>query len=210
MALPFIDQLTMYLFLVSFTAATIAYMILNLYLKYRRLGFEKMSATIKQELKATSIPLWMLSIGITVMGFYGQMTWNLPQPYNILFYDPFFIFGLVVLAFVASVWLGVELKYAGLLSFLAGLMLIFYGATGYSLGLTRIPLLLLLLYSSLGIAAILAFPVLTLLDSASEGKIKNPSGAWSAIIALFFIFTIIGAIVAAFIGANSLAPHLIA
>ncbi len=201
--MPFIDNLAYSLFSLGFAGLLLLYIVTSMYLAYR-----KGQKDYSQHLESAGIPLLLVGAYIVIAGFWGQITWPLPGSYNILFYDPFVTFGLLILAFALCIRYGVRLEYAGFFGMLAGIMTLIYGAEGYSIGLTSAPLALLALFACFGIAGVLSYPVALIADRLPGFK-KNPWPGWTAILAIFWIFLLAASLIAGYIGASAISTHLI-
>lgn len=153
------------------------------------------------------VPILIVGAFIALMGFVGEATWPLPGPYNILFFDPYVLFGLLIIGFSVSVWKGLRLAYMGLFALMVGLVVTFYGAHGYSLGLTNAPIALYGLYMAWGFTAIFSFGVSMAFDGMSSNAAKMPA-AWRAALIIFWISLIAGVVLAAYIGGSAVSAHL--
>lgn len=167
-----------------------------------------------------------LGLVILIIGFWGMFTWPLPGSYNILFFDVYTLFGLIVLGFGLSVLARFRLQYVGVLSLVSGGIVIAYGARAYQLGLTSTPWAMFLMYLGWGATAILAFPVAVIADgwlqgsataaSAPEpprgpdGRPRYPVSYLRAAIVLFFVLVIVlSALATAGILGNAIYSHLL-
>ena len=112
-------------------------------------------------------------------------------------------------------------RYAGLLAIMTGALSIYYGINAYSLGLTKQPLITLLLYAVLGGTAVFTFPVTIFVDRIIMEPVqrgRDDKGArrlvtlpWKLAFAgfvFFLLFSAASAILALVIGGGALAPHL--
>ncbi len=198
----FIDNLAYALFVISFAGFMLLYTIISIYLNYLRKGKD-----FTEYVKAATIPLSVLALYMIISGFWGQFTWPLPGSYNILFYDPFISFGLIIFAFVMSIRYNTKISFVGFLSLMIGVMVIIYGIVGYNVGLTSAPLALLGMYFMYGIAAILGYPVSFILET-KPGIKKEVWKGWSILLGLFILFLFIGSCLAAFVGISAIPAHL--
>jgi uncharacterized membrane protein len=125
---------------------------------------------LRRVLRSMSLPLAGIGAVATTLALWGEMTWPFPAPglvgYNIFFFDAMILFGIVVLTFAVSAFLGLRLQYVGLLALVAGGVVAFYGWTGYAArpAFTTDPFYTLLLYAGFGAAAIFAFPATVIVD----------------------------------------------
>lgn len=167
---------------------------------------------------------------VLIIGFWGELTWpisvvsggtNLMGAYNILFYDPYLMLGMVLVSFSGLVLLRLSTRYAGLLAAMTGALSIYYGINAYILGMTKVPIVMLFLYLALGLTAIFTFPVTILIDHIiMEPIMENKSDKvapkpvtlmWKLAFAgfvIFLLFSAASAIMALTIGGGALAPHL--
>ncbi len=199
----FIDNIAYSLFALSFAGFILLYTITSIYLAYR-----KNKSDFSQYLRSASIPLGIIGAYMVVMGLWGQFNWPLPGSYNILFYDPFVSFGILLLGFALSVKYKTRLEYVGFFGLLVGIMVLIYGVEGYSIGLTSAPLALLGLYFLYGAAGILSFPV-SLIVERFPGLKKNHWLGWYIILALFWILLLMASLLAAYIGSAAIPMHLL-
>lgn len=200
--MPFIDDLAMELFTLALVGVMSLFMTSKAYLAYR--SGEK---DIEAVLKPGAFPLGILGGIIVIMGLYGEMTWPLPGSYNILYYDPYLVLGLVILMIAASIWLRFKLQYAGIMALFSGLIAVYYGANAYMQGMSAAPLAMLGLYLAFGITGIFTFPTTLIYDMLPEkGK---ASTAWNLVLIIFWIGLIISAILAALTAAEAVPQHLL-
>lgn len=219
--MAFIDELTFVMITLILVAATVGYIVVAELLAYRRSGPKGLGTALRE----TAVPMVAVGIVILIIGFWGMFTWPLPGAYNILFFDIYTLFGLIVLGFGLSVYLGFRLQYVGVLSIVSGGIVIAYGARAYQLHLTSTPWAMFLMYLGWGVTAILAFPVAIIADgwlqgaasgaSAPEpsrgpdGKPRYPVSYLRAAIVLFFVLVIVlSALATAGILGNAVYSHL--
>jgi putative membrane protein len=200
--MAFIDDLAMELFTISLVAIVGMYITLARYLNYR-----KGSPNVDELFRQGAFPLGILGGIITIMGIYGEMTWPLPGSYNILFYDPYLILGLVVLMISASLYLKQRLQYAGIVAFFSGLIAIYYGVNAYIDKMTSSPIAMLGLYLTFGLTGVLTYPV-TLIHDVLPGK-QKVSKAWTAVLILFWIGLVLSATLAAITAIEAVPQHLL-
>ncbi|MCL4400376.1 MAG: DUF981 domain-containing protein [Candidatus Parvarchaeota archaeon] len=198
----FTDELVFYLFTLAFAAFTLAYLMTDAYFAYRE---DKMD--IKNSLNSLSIPIMLIGAYLLVVGVVSQFTWFLPGAYDILFFDPIVAFGLVLVAGAVAIRYNVKLRYVGFLSLLFGAMAIWYGISGYNLGLTKAPLEFLALFTLFGAAGIMTFPATLIVDNFPRRKLEMPM-SWNTALAILWILLILAGIAAAAIGAIALPAHL--
>ncbi len=147
--------------------------------------------------------LGVLGFYTVATGLYGQFAWPLPGSYNILFYDIYTLWGLLIVGLAWSLRDRLKLQPLGVLATLMGFMSLYYGITGYGLGLTQSPIALLGLYSLFGISGVLGYPATRMFDEAGR-----KSGIWKAVGMIFVIALVLGSLLAIFIGAAALPAHL--
>lgn len=196
-----IDILTSQLFVLGLMGLTICYITIHSYLLYRK------GKKHDTSLRAGAIPLAALGIYAFVSGLFGQFTWPIGGTYSILYYDIYPLIGLLFIGFAWSLSKKQQLQYAGFFGLLLGIMAVYYGYTGYALGLSEAPLAVLGLFSLFGFAGILGYPVTLMLDRAEEGH-KNKWLGWTVIIALFWILLALGSLLAIYIAMSALPAHL--
>jgi putative membrane protein len=207
----FVDSLSLELFTLALVGALIDYVVIGMYKDYRAKYVKKSAPKINVEsrLEDSVFILGSITLFILVMGFYGEMTWNLPGAYNLLFYDPYIMLGIILLGLVMSVKHKHKLQYVGLIALFTGFILVEYGIAGYNLHYTQSPLDLLGLYLSFGLAGIFAYPMTLIIDKyRANGGNKPLPGKWIVWIILFLIFMTLGVGLAAFTGATSILSHL--
>lgn len=195
----FVDMLTDELIALGISGLVIAYMVFN--------GYRAVKRGSKPNLKAGIAPIALLGLYIFISGLWGQFAWPLPGSYNILFYDPFVLAGILLLSFAWSLGKDLDLRGTGAFAFLLGIFTIYYGYAGYSLGMTTSPIALLGLYSLFGFAGVLGCPVSMMLERMRSGT-KRISGASSALLALFLLVVVLGSLLAFFIAGAALPAHL--
>ncbi len=127
--------------------------------------------SLKRMLKSTAIPVGVVGIITLAISLWGEMTWPFLASdgmagYNIFFFDPLLLCGLVLMAYAISAYMSLRLQYVGVFAFVAGAVVIFYGWTGYTANpaFTKDPLDTLLLYAGFGMAGVLAFPATIIVD----------------------------------------------
>lgn len=200
--MPFVDDLAMELFTISLISVISLYTVSKIYLNYR-----KGSINIEKELRHGALPLGILGGIVTIMGIYGEMVWPLPGSYNILFYDPYLILGLVVLMIVVSIFLGLQLQYAGIMALFAGLLSIYYGASAFVQHMTSSPLAMLGMYLAFGITGILTYPTTLIYDLIPQKGKTNL--LWTTILIIFWVGLVVSAILSAATGILAIPQHLL-
>ncbi len=175
----FVDTLAFQLFTLAFVAGLLFYSGLVGYATYRKYGPRR----TLDHLKAQAIPLGGMGLIIFSIGLWGEVVWPLPGSYNILFFDPYVLLGMVLLGFAVCVSTGRRTQYIGLLAAMTGLLSIYYGSYAKYDALTKEPLAMFLLYVALGLTAVFTFPVTLwidrmILEPTSQGtSAEGPSGA---------------------------------
>jgi putative membrane protein len=214
--MAFIDPLALQLFSLAFISGLLFYSGIIGYVTYSRYGHHR----TYEHLRAQAVPLGGIGVAVMGIGIWGELSWPLPGSYNILFYDPYLLLGVVLVTFAASVAFRLRTQYVGLLAAMTGALSIYYGVNAYNLGLTKEPLAMLALYVALGGTAVLTFPVTIFMDemvvvpelegqaSVSEKPITLPWKIAFGGFVLFLLFAVGSAIIALIIGGGALSPHL--
>lgn len=197
-----IDNLGIEILSLSTVAMLVLYVTAEMYLRYRR-GLKNVYET---EVPGT-MPLFILGLYITLSGFWGQLTWPLPGSYNILFYDPYTVLGIIILSGAISVFRKTRVQYVGFLSLLAGFMTIFYGYEAYILHMTNSPFNTMLMYVFFGITAIFAYPVSLLVDHVDHESMDNK--IWMVFLVIFWIMLLVSALMAGYVGFTAIGSHLL-
>lgn len=221
------DTLAFQLFTLAMVSGLLFYSGLVGYVTYLRFGPRRTF----EHLKAQAVPLAGLGIIIAGIGLWGEIVWPLPGSYNILFFDPYVLLGIVLLGFSAAVVARWRTQYIGLLAAMVGVLSIYYGAEAYNLGLTKEPLAMFMLYVGLGGTAVFTFPVTLWLDRyvitplsasatpseagehGSSTTIAQMTAEVKVLFSLFLIFLLFAAgsaIAALWIGGGALPQHLTA
>ena len=219
--MTFVDTLAFQLFSLAFVSGLLFYSGLVGYLTYRKYGPQRTF----EHLRAQAVPLGGIGVIMAAIGLWGEIVWPLPGSYNILFFDPYLLLGIILIGFAVSVGFKWRTQYVGLLAAFTGLLSIYYGANAYNLGLTKEPLAMFLLYVALGGTAIFTFPVTLWIDefvitplSASATAAETSPSALTANAArvqilvggflLFLLFAVGSAIATLYVGGNALTSHL--
>lgn len=121
--MAFIDELTFVMITLILVAVSVAYIVVTEMLAYRRNGPKRLGVALQE----TAIPMIAMGMVILIVGSWGLFTWPLPGAYNVLFFDIYTLFGILVLGFGFSVFLRFRLQYVGVLSPVAGFTVIAYG-----------------------------------------------------------------------------------
>jgi len=181
--MPFVDTLAFQLFTLAFVSGLLFYSGLVGYATYRKFGPRR----TLDHLKAQAIPLGGIGLIIFSIGLWGEVVWPLPGSYNILFFDPYVLLGMVLLGFAVCVNTGRRTQYVGLLAAMTGLLSIYYGSYAKYDALTKEPLAMFLLYVALGLTAVFTFPVTLWIDrmilepsstgTSAEGSTGTSTGA---------------------------------
>jgi len=222
--MTFVDTLAFQLFSLAFVSAALFYSGLVGYVTFLRYGPRRTF----EHLRSQAVPLGGLGVIIATIGLWGEIVWPLPGSYNILFFDPYLLLGVVLIGYAVCLGFRWRTQYIGLLAAMTGLLSIYYGANAYNLGLTKEPLAMFLLYVSMGCMAIFTFPVTLWIDRyvispliSSESTPggpspdSKPSAAMSAevkvlfgLFLIFLLFALGSAIATLYIGGNALTSHL--
>ncbi len=214
--MAFVDPLALQLFTLAFVATLLFYSGVVGYVNFRRFGHHK----TYEHLRGAAIPLAGLGAIVFAIGLWGEVTWPLPGSYNILFYDPYALLGVILVAFAVSVLLRLRTQYVGVLAGVTGALSIYYGISAYGLGMTAEPLYMLFLYVALGGTAVLTFPVTIYIDRmVIEPELENIPDTERKVLTLpwklayggfllFLLFAVASAILALAIGGGALGSHL--
>lgn len=199
--MAFIDNLALCLFLISFSAILLAYMTLCTFYRYK-----KNLKDPYESVESGVLPLSVLGCFALIIGIVGEFTWPLPGPYNILFFDPLSLLGIILICLALTVKYKRKTKYVGMLSLLSGAVVAYYGISGYGLGLTSSPIVLLLMYLSFGASGIFAYPVTVMFDALPGG---NPTSRICKVtLALFCLFLLLAALSSGATGILAIPAHL--
>ena len=207
MATVFIDNLGLELITLIFASGITVYLTGNVYLEYRKNGTKNIESALRQG----ALPLGLVGAVVTILGLWGEMTWPFPggeAKFNILFGDPYLIFGIILLSMALAIHFRQKLSIVGFFALLGGLMAIYYGALLYSQGLTQSPLGALAMYLAFGIAGVFTFPA-TLAYDNMEGKDAKGPGIYAIFLILFWLAFIAAAIFSAIIGVPAVQGHLL-
>ncbi len=205
--MPFIDDLALELITLIMGTGIAAYLTGTAYLEYKNNG----SRNVQTVLRNGATPLGIIGLVSIILGLWGEMTWPFPggeAKFNILFGDPYLMYGVILTSMAVALLLKQRLQYVGFFAFLGGIMSIYYGALLYSQGLTKSPLASLAMYASFGIVGIFTWPSTYAFDEMNEGHNKPPMFAGISLI-IFWIFLILTAISVAIIGVPAVQEHLL-
>lgn len=224
--MTFVDPLAFQLFTLAFVSTLLFYAGISDYLAYIKKGFRM----AYHYLRSQAMVLGAIGAVVLGVGLWGELSWpistivngtNVLGAYNILFYDPYTMLGIVLVAFSACVMLKLSTRYVGLLAAMTGALSIYYGINAYTLGLTKEPFTMLLLYIALGGTAVMTFPVTIFIDRIivepalvnknSRNSRRPISPVWKLAFMgfiLFLLFAAASAILALAIGGGALQPHL--
>lgn len=175
--MAFVDDLGLQLILIGLIALVIFYVGARTYIRYRTGGNDKAMS----ELKSSAPLIGILGFVVLIFGVFGELAWPLfagtaGVRYNILFYDPTMMFGIVLLAYAFTIAFNLKTQYLGLFALGAGAVTMYYGYHGYLLGMTREPIALLGLYIAFGGAGIFTYPMTLVIDRISASRVL-PSGS---------------------------------
>jgi putative membrane protein len=222
--MTFVDTLAFQLFSLAFVSGALFYSGLVGYVTYLRYGPRRTF----EHLRSQAVPLAGLGVVIAAIGLWGEIAWPLPGSYNILFFDPYLLLGVILIGYAVCLGIRWRTQYIGLLAAMTGMLSIYYGANAYNLGLTKDPLEMFLLYVALGGTAIFTFPVTLWIDryvltplispDSTPGGLSpdsKPSAATSmevkvlfGLFLFFLLFALGSAIATLFVGGNALSSHL--
>lgn len=230
--MTFVDTLAFQLFTLAFISGLLFYSGIIGYVTFRRFG----PARTLEHLRGQAVPLGGMGFIVFAIGLWGEIVWPLPGSFNILFFDPYSLLGIVLIGYAISVNRGWRTQYVGFLAAMTGLLSIYYGASAYNLGLTKEPLAMFLLYVAMGGTAVFTFPVTLWIDrmvltpvldapTAPTGAGESPgtAGELAAVgnitpvqlkvlvgtFLFFLLFAAGSAIAALMIGGGALSSHLV-
>ncbi len=199
----FVDDLPLELFTMALVMVLSLYITANGFLKYKK----NRNSNPEQTMREGGLPLGIMAIVILVLAIYGEFRWPLPGSYNILFYDPYILFGTIVLMMAISLWLKQKLQYAGFLALFSGLITIFYGSNGYIDKMTSEPLAMFGLYIAFGLTGVFTYPATLMFDGAENGK--STGNVWVIILVIFWLGLVVSSVLAAMIGLEAVPAHLL-
>ncbi len=200
--MAFVDDLAMELFIMSLVGVVSIYLTGSVYLAYRR-GVKDIEGVLRPGV----YPLGILGGIITIMGIYGEMVWPLPGSYNILFYDPYLIIGLILIIMAISIGMKQKLQFTGILALFAGIIAIYYGANAYMDKMTSSPIAMLGLYIAFGLTGVFTYPT-TLIYDMLPGK-EKVSKLWTVVLVIFWIGLVVSAVLAAVTAIEAVPQHLL-
>jgi putative membrane protein len=214
--MAFIDNLGFELGLMVLTTAVAFYTGFVVWW-YRRQGDLARSV---EYLRGGGLMLGVLGLFLSILGFWGELAWPLPGQYNLLFYDPTLLGGMMLVGFAVTVYYRIPTQYLGVVGGVAGLGIAYYGARGYMLNLTKEPLEMFLLFLGFGVMMALSYPVTLFVDwyvlHPGEPAADTSPGAkapaypaiWNAPVLLFLALTALAGIAAILMGFNTVWSHL--
>ena len=164
---PFVDDLAGIELLLFLVAVLLAYVGVQGFWAIRNDRPED----LRRALRGSAIPAGGLGVVILGLALWGEMTWPfLPSDgmsgYNIFFFDPMLLLGIVLGAYALSAYRDLPLQYVGLIALVAGAATAFYGWTGFTAtpAFTKEPFDTFLLYGAFGLSGVLALPATLLVD----------------------------------------------
>jgi uncharacterized membrane protein len=135
---------------------------------------------VRTAIRGGAIPVGSVGVAAMILGLWSEMVWPYPAAmggYNILFNDMTLLFGMVMVTFAVSAYLGLQLHYVGVFAFTAGAVVILYGWTAYGMNYTKEPFDFLLLYLGFGVAGVFALPATAVLDYYL-GTVSKSDSLW--------------------------------
>lgn len=163
----FLDNLALIEVLLLLVAAVLAYAGVRVWWVMR----SHQPESLRRMLKSTAIPIGAVGFITLGLAMWGEMTWPFLASdgmagYNIFFFDPLVLLGIVLVAYSITAYMSLRLQYVGVLALVAGGVTVFYGWSGYTANpaFTKDPFYTLLLYAGFGLAGILALPATILVD----------------------------------------------
>ena len=198
----FIDDLAFELFTLSLVGVVSIYLTGYAYLYYRK-GLKD----VETIMRPGAFILGILGVIIVIMGIFGEMTRPLPGSYNILFYDPYLLFGIILVSVSSSIILKQKLQFSGILALFSGLIAIYYGVNAYLDKMTSSQIAMLGLYLSLGLTGMFTFPATLIYDLLPSRD--NVSKFWTVILVLFWVGLIVSSVLAALTAIEAVPQHLL-
>ncbi len=212
----FVDTLAIELLFISMTTIMILYLTVDAYIRYRTTD----GANIVEYLKDGIMPIALIGGLILIFGIYSDLTWplqiNSPSAaansafagYNLLFFDPLVLMGIVTLSFAITVKYGHRLQTFGIMALYSGVFSMYYGWMGYLQNKSSEPFDMFLMYVAFGAVGILSYPLTLMADYsryASKGVIKNIT---LLILLLFWIALVGSAVASGYIGYSAIGQHM--
>lgn len=165
--MAFLDNLALIEVLLLLVAAVFAYAGVRVWWAMR----SHQPESLRRMLKSTAVPVGVVGVITLSLALWGEMAWPFPAAYgmagyNIFFFDPLVLLGIVLLAYAVTAYFSLRLQYVGVLALVAGGVAAFYGWTGYTAhpAFTKDPFDTLLLYGGFGLAGVLALPSTVIVD----------------------------------------------
>ncbi len=213
----FLDDLTLILDLLVVISAVVFYTGLFVWWHSRRNDI----ARAQSHLKEGAGILGLIGVFLAALAFWGEFTWPLLGSYNIYFFDPLFLLAFLLIAFALAVWYRLPTHFVGMISFVTGAGIAFYGIRAYQLGLTQDPFETLLLYLGFGAMGVLAFPATLYVDWAVQARGESSAAAplandlvalyprfWTGVVALFLLIVVLAGFASLAYGFNTVWAHL--
>ncbi|MGC8645204.1 MAG: DUF981 family protein [Thermoplasmata archaeon] len=200
--IAFIDDLALELFTLSLVGIVSIYLTEYAYVYYRK-GIRD----VENLMRPGAYILVILGAIVTIMGIYGEVTWPLPGSYNILFYDPYLLFGIVLLSVSSSIILKQKLQFSGILALFSGLISLYYGINAYLDKMTSSPIAMLGLYIAFGLTGVFTFPATLIYDLLPARE--NVSKLWTVVLILFWIGLIVSTALSALTAIEAVPQHLL-
>jgi putative membrane protein len=214
--MAFIDDLTLILDLLILVTVAIFYTSFSVWVQYRRKDSERSLGHLQEGAALLAV----LGAGIGLVAIWGETTWPLPGAYDLFFFDPLYMFSLILIAFGIAVWRGLPTHLVGILAAVMGSGIVYYGARAYELSLTKDPLETFLMYLAFGGMGIMAYPATLFIDWFVVGPTNArasplPSGPtpdypwlWRVLVGLFLVVVVVAGIAAVAYGFSSAWSHL--
>ncbi len=175
-----------------------------------------------RHLRGGAFVMGLLGSFLLLLGIWGEFVWPLPASYNLLFYDPTVMIGLLLVGFAVLVAFRLPTHFIGLVGVVSGSGVIYYGARAYRLGLTLEPLEMFAMFAAFGLLAIVAWPATWFVDrevtgavpgggastaATGSGHLSNP---WKVALLLFLAMAVLAGVAAILMGFNTVWDHLAA
>ena len=202
----FVDNLGIEMFVLAFVGFLMAYAATTIMIAFR----SRREDEVKERLSSVSVPTGIVGLFVLIMAIAGELLWPIPafhgRGYDILFFDAFSMLGVLLLSVSFAIHLHRRLEYVGLLAFMFGITVVFYGISAYNLGMTREPLAMLGMYCIFGISGILALPATMAMDRALRSQQMGKQ--WFLWSYAFVAFMVLAAIEAIVMAGPAIAAHL--
>lgn len=222
--MPFIDDLTIILNLMILVCAVVFYTGVLVWWHTRK----KDRLRANSHLREGAFLLALLGGILGAIALWGEFTWPIQaagvpalSAYNLYFFDPLLMLGLLLVAFGVTVWVRLPTHFVGMMGLVMGAGIAYYGVRAeLYLSLTKDPMETLLLYLGFGAIGILSVPATLYIDWFVTGPTEpktmplpsDPEPAsprlWSALLIVFLAVVVLAGIAALLYGFHTAWSHL--